>query len=696
MCVLILGAGSASAQSEAICLYSDEAGTQCNFVDTGSLVVVYIYHQNSAGTTGSRFKLDVEGVSWIHLGDQFLFPTVIGSSVAGVEVDYNSCLTSPIHVGTANFFGSNAPPDAIIRIVAHPAFGGIKGVDCNTNDITIEGGQAYVNVSSPQPCVCGEGPTEPLLYVFPLTVDLGETETNGEFTIANNGGGTLEWTVSESASWLDVAPTAGTGDGTIAVTVDRTGLPAGNHSALVSVSSNGGNETVTVTMVVPLDPLLAVSPASLDFGPYTGNQMLHISNAGGGHLSWNIQSDQLWITAIPPIGDNDLDVTVSVDRTGLTPGPYSGNLLVSSNGGDLWVPVSMEVPVPEPVLAVSPASLSFGGTDTDLTLNISNAGTGDLDWNVSSDQPWLSVVPATGINNQAVTVSVDRTGLGDGYYQGNLSVTSNGGGATVPVDMWVGGVPVLSVNPLTMFYSEHVTTNTFEIANTGGGTLEWSLSENTAWIEIVPPLSGTGSATVTVNVDPALVPGGPVQTGYVTVNSNGGTSLVATRYERPAVVIAGAIAIYSDEGGTNCAFVDNGSLVQVHFFHLNTNGATASQWKLDLGGLPWTHLGDTFNFATIIGTSVNGVSIGYGGCYIAPIHLGVANFFGSTAPACSPIRIVADPLALSGEIEGVDCVANKMFPTGGSGIVNPDPSCWCTIPVQHTTWGAIKAMYQPD
>jgi hypothetical protein len=58
---------------------------------------------------------------------------------------------------------------------------------------------------------------------------------------------------------------------------------------------------------------------------------------------------------------------------------------------------------------------------------------------------------------------------------------------------------------------------------------------------------------------------------------------------------------------------------------------------------------------------------------------------------------VADPGALSGQIEGVDCALNKTYPSGGSGRVNPDPTCWCgLIPVQHTTWGAIKAMYEPD
>ncbi len=163
-----------------------------------------------------------------------------------------------------------------------------------------------------------------------------------------------------------------------------------------------------------------------------------------------------------------------------------------------------------------------------------------------------------------------------------------------------------------------------------------------------------------------------------------------------ALAQAGAIDIFADPGMTSCNFVDAGSLVQVYFGHMHHGSATASQFKLDLGGLPWTHLGDTWNFTTIIGTSVTGVSIGYGSCQAAPTVLGNANFFGSASPVCSLIRIVPDPGSLSGLIEGVDCgtPAVKTFPQGGAGRVNDDGSCTCTTPVEETTWGGVKALYQ--
>jgi hypothetical protein len=161
---------------------------------------------------------------------------------------------------------------------------------------------------------------------------------------------------------------------------------------------------------------------------------------------------------------------------------------------------------------------------------------------------------------------------------------------------------------------------------------------------------------------------------------------------------AGSIGLFPDAAGTVCDFVDAGGLVQVHYYHGIHTGATASQWMLDLNGLPWVHLGDQIQFPTVIGTSITGISIGYGNCQAAPTYLGVSNFFGSNAPTCSSIRIVADPASLSGEIEGVDCAtpANKTYPTGMLQMVNADPGCSCPgwSPVESSTWGSVKALYR--
>jgi hypothetical protein len=158
--------------------------------------------------------------------------------------------------------------------------------------------------------------------------------------------------------------------------------------------------------------------------------------------------------------------------------------------------------------------------------------------------------------------------------------------------------------------------------------------------------------------------------------------------------LAGSIGVFTDAGGADCNFVDGGSLVVAYLLHVYHDGSTASQFSVVTPG--WMWLGDNIAFAAVIGNTNVGISIGYGTCQSAPTYLGSVNYLGTIAAPCSYISVVPDPGALSGEIEGVDCSTpeQKTFPTGGQGIINGDGSCFCDTPVEETTWGGIKSLYQ--
>jgi len=692
-CFVILGATAVSAQTGAVCIFSDAAGTECNILDTGALVQVYIVHSNTPGATASQFRLDVDQAAWTWLGDMWQFPTVIGTSIQGVSIAYGSCQSSSILLGTVNLFGSVAPPDTPIRIVPDAGQDDVLFIDCDFNTILGAGGTAYVN--STIPCVCEANP-DPTLHVRPANLDFGISDVTQTLEVLNIGGGELYWGLVESIPWLSAAPGGGTNDATVTVTVDRTGLAPGVYSGSIDVTSNGGNETIMVYMTVAPDtPILVVSPTSIEFLEYqTGNSFI-IRNVGIETLQWNVVASQPWISLNPTAGFDDGIVSVTVDRTGLAGGTHYGTIMVTSNGGDATVEVTMLVPVPEPILQVTPASLFVNWTETEAFLDVANVGTGDLEWSISGAPTWATVNPVAGTNDTQVSVQVDRTGLADGDHSGNLQVTSNGGDVTVPITMQVGPRPILAVDPMLLIFTPLVTSGEFAISNAGDGALNWTLSADKPWIEVVPPLAGTGDATVTVNVDPAAVPPGGTRTGNVTIHSNAGTKVVEIRYVPPGQDVAGFIGVYSDIGGNSCNFLDIGSVVEVHIFHRNHTGATAAQFKLEVPA-GWTHLGDMIEFPTVIGSTVQGISIAYGYCLVEPTYLGKALFFGSVASPCTIIRVVPDPLALSGMIEVVGCATNKLFASGYYGVVNPDAYCDCDgglVPVQKTTWGGIKAMY---
>ena len=61
--------------------------------------------------------------------------------------------------------------------------------------------------------------------------------------ISNAGTGTLSWTAKSSASWIEVTPSAGTGNGQIVISVNPVGLTAAVNSGTVTVSDPQANNS---------------------------------------------------------------------------------------------------------------------------------------------------------------------------------------------------------------------------------------------------------------------------------------------------------------------------------------------------------------------------------------------------------------------------------------------------------------------
>ena len=89
----------------------------------------------------------------------------------------------------------------------------------------------------------------PQLKVDPITLDFGLTEVNKTFDISNVSIGTLEWTIAENPAidWVtSITPASGSNNATVTVTVDRTQMTGENASGTLTVTSNGGNQDITV------------------------------------------------------------------------------------------------------------------------------------------------------------------------------------------------------------------------------------------------------------------------------------------------------------------------------------------------------------------------------------------------------------------------------------------------------------------
>lgn len=165
----------------------------------------------------------------------------------------------------------------------------------------------------------------------------------------------------------------------------------------------------------------------------------------------------------------------------------------------------------------------------------------------------------------------------------------------------------------------------------------------------------------------------------------------------------GAVGVYMDESGSSCNFVDSGGLVSFFLYHLSSPGATAIEFLMDLSNFNFAnYFGDSSPFTLKQGAFYEGCSIAYQACLSGNIYLGSANFFGAgTTATCARIYVTAHPIPSSPGATtplAIDCAdpSNIVEVSGSMGIFNNDGSCLCTgsVPVQESSWGQIKSLYQ--
>ncbi|MCP4219014.1 MAG: BACON domain-containing protein [bacterium] len=98
---------------------------------------------------------------------------------------------------------------------------------------------------------------DPMLSLSPLSLnfatDGGTGNMSQSFLVSNTGSSTLNWSAAADSSWLSCSPSTGTGSGVVTVTVDASGLAAGNYGGTITVSDAGAvnsPQTVTVSLEV--------------------------------------------------------------------------------------------------------------------------------------------------------------------------------------------------------------------------------------------------------------------------------------------------------------------------------------------------------------------------------------------------------------------------------------------------------------
>ena len=258
---------------------------------------------------------------------------------------------------------------------------------------------------------------------------------------------------------------------------------------------------VRVESTLPQVTIATPSPSSLLFAALPGAapsaQVLNIS-AGGASTTWAVTSNQAWLTAVPSSTLTPGTLTVTANPTGLAEGTYNGTVTLYAPGATnspVVIPVTLGVKTA--VMSVTPPTLNFFGAiglnPNSQPVNITNLGTGMLNWTATATQSWDVLSAPSGVAPASVNVSPVTSGLPTGNYTDTITLSSpdvSNSPAQVAVSFLVGnllfsdnfssGAGNWTVGPLG-FNSDWSVANGLYAYNGAGHTQSWA--GNNTWTD---------------------------------------------------------------------------------------------------------------------------------------------------------------------------------------------------------------------
>jgi hypothetical protein len=301
----------------------------------------------------------------------------------------------------------------------------------------------------------------------------------------------------------------------------------------------------------------------------TASQTLTIGNTGSDALSYTI-SKSVSVTWLSINGGNtysssisgggaNQNITIGFNSTGLSAGTYTANMTLTSNSttnSTVTIPVQLVVSISGSIIAVNPASLSFGNvvvnTSSVQQFTIQNTGVQTLNGTISTPAGYTVALATRNAGAKSVvtvantaernilpfsigvgltfTYNLTFTPVASTLYNGNVTINSNAINTTT-VNLAVTGSGYAPPTALLNLYSMEATlgggeiqTDMFTICNNGSLNLNYSLSitGSPAWLSCNPMSSivvPSACFPVSVEFDATGLSAGIYNTTII-VNSN--------------------------------------------------------------------------------------------------------------------------------------------------------------------------------
>jgi len=406
----------------------------------------------------------------------------------------------------------------------------------------------------------------PSLSLDVTALDFGATRRGTRIeralTLSNPGTADLVGQATSQVDWLTVEPTKFLcppgGTQIIQAVCDTVRLPGGDTLAAeaVRIDANAGQQSLSAAVEV-LAPELVVEPVLLEWGTvHDGDDVeMTVTVGNQGSLPWEgqVHSTVPWLTIEPEAllcePGHFVPLTAVLGTAAFEAGgEWTVENALQIVGQEEKRTVASHVALARPQLAMERTSLDFGIIGRQeiatLPLEIENAGTGDLQWQLEwptkGQDAWLEVVPASGTcgagEKAVVQVQVYALAVGGESSQAWVTVHSNAGRADLPASVAL-SAPRLVTEPLRLDFgvSENYASvsQTLRVSNRGVGRLQGTVTTRVPWLSCQPKAFECDSG-VSAQIEVQALPEGLRQGDYdvvdaLQIESNGGSEEIDAR-----------------------------------------------------------------------------------------------------------------------------------------------------------------------
>lgn len=262
-------------------------------------------------------------------------------------------------------------------------------------------------------------------------------------TTSDNANVTSRAVTDDGGAWLMVTPANGATPGSISVAVNPAALGSGTYTGNVIITGSNNVATVPVTLVVGSAALTA-NPAMLTLSEpqnygVSAPVPLMITATGTAPLLISTTADGNWLQTDVSSASAPTTINVRANDSGLAQGTYMGTVNIQSGTNNmLQVPVTLTVGPPA-TLSLSPASLTFtyqindqppATQSTKVSSLTGAAQTFAVTTATNDGAKWLTAAASPNTTPGFAVIGIAPTGLTAGTYSGVVTVTASTAGAS--------------------------------------------------------------------------------------------------------------------------------------------------------------------------------------------------------------------------------------------------------------------------